>query len=74
MLNKPKWYIPIPKFPQHLWLTLDEYPRPTRPALLLCDYGEHYEVIRYANNTWTTELDFPVKPKKYFVLKYLDYE
>lgn len=70
--NKPKWYIPIPKFPHYLWLDLDKYPRPIRPALLLCDYGEHYEVVRYANNTWTTELDFPVKPKKYFVLKYLN--
>lgn len=74
MPHKPRWYIPILKFSNYLWLNVDRYPRPTRPALLLCGYGEHYEVVRYANNTWTTELDFPVKPEKYFILKYIDDE
>ena len=34
------------------------------------DYG-HYEVVEYADKTWVTELCFPVKPIRYFVLDFL---
>ena len=33
--------------------------------------SEHYEVVEYADKTWVTELCFPVKPTRYFVLDFL---
>lgn len=65
----------VENFPDGLWLSVEDYPRPTCPALLLCDYGTgHYEVVEYANKIWTTELSFSVKPTRYFVLDFLDEE
>lgn len=62
----------IKDFPSGLWLSVEDYPRPRRPALLLYDYGTgHYEVVEYAHKIWTTELCFPVKPTRYFVLDFL---
>lgn len=70
-LYTPEWVMQIKDFPSKLWLSVEEFPRPTCPALLLCDYGTgHYEVVEYANKTWVTELCFPVKPKRYFVLNF----
>ena len=70
--HKPEWVIQIKDFPSGMWLSVEDYPRPTRPALLLCEYGSgHYEVVEYENKTWTTELCFPVKPIRYFVLDFL---
>lgn len=67
-----EWLISIKNFPEELWLSVKDYPRPTCPTLLLCDYGTgHYEVVEYAHKTWTTELCFPVKPTRYFVLDFL---
>lgn len=71
-LYTPEWVMQIKDFPSELWLSVEDYPRPTRPALLLCDYGTgHYEVVEYAHKIWTTELCFPVKPTRYFVLDFL---
>lgn len=68
----PDWFVQIKNLPSELWLSVKDYPRPTRPALLLCKYGSgHYEVAEYENKTWTTELCFPVKPIHYFVLDLL---
>ena len=70
--HKPEWVIQIKDFPSGMWLSVEDYPRPTRPALLLCDYGSgHYEVVEYENKVWVTELCFPVKPIRYFVLDFL---
>lgn len=72
-LHKLELIIPIERFPSSLWLSVDEFPRPTCPTLLLCDYGTgHYEVVEYENKTWVTELCFPVKPERYFVLNFLN--
>lgn len=72
-LHKLELIIPIERFPSSLWLSIDEFPRPTCPTLLLCDYGTgHYEVVEYENKTWVTELCFPVKPERYFVLNFLN--
>lgn len=72
-LYTPEWVMQIKDFPSGMWFSVEEFHRPTRPALLLCDYGTgHYEVVEYENKTWTTELCFPVKPKRYFVLDFLD--
>lgn len=69
--HKPEWVIQIKDFPSGMWLSVEDYPRPTRPALLLCDYGsDHYEVVEYENKVWVTELCFPVKPIRYFVLDF----
>ena len=71
-LYTPEWVMQIKDFPSELWLSVEDYPRPTCPALLLCDYGTgHYEVAEYAHKIWTTELCFPVKPTRYFVLDFL---
>ena len=71
--HTPEWVMQIKDFPLELWLSVEVFPRPTCPALLLCYYGaEHYEVVEYENNTWVTELCFPVKPKRYFVLDFLN--
>ena len=70
-----EWLTSIKNIPEELWLSVEDYPRPTCPTLLLCDYGTgHYEVVEYAHKTWTTELCFPVKPTRYFVLDFLDEE
>ena len=67
----PEWITPIKEIPSERWLCVNDYPRPTRPALLLCDYGsDHYEVVEYENKVWVTELCFPVKPICYFVLDF----
>lgn len=67
----PEWIIPIKEISSERWLCVNDYPRPTRPALLLCDYGsDHYEVVEYENKVWVTELCFPVKPIRYFVLDF----
>ena len=67
-----EWLTAVENFPKELWLSVDDYPRPTCPALLLCDYGcGHYEVVEYENGTWVTQLCFPVKPTRYFVLDFL---
>lgn len=67
-----EWLTAVENFPKELWLSVDDYPRPTCPALLLCEYGgEHYEVVKYENKTWITQLCFPVKPTRYFVLNFL---
>lgn len=72
-LHIPEWVMQIKDFPSSLWLSVEEFPRPTCPTLLLCDYGTgHYEVVEYANKTWVTELCFPAKPKRYFVLDFLN--
>lgn len=71
-LHKPEWVMQIKDFPSGMWLSVEDYPRPTRPALLLCEYSSGcYEVAEYENKTWTTELCFPVKPIRYFVLDFL---
>ena len=71
-LHTPERVMQIKDFPSSLWLSVEEFPRPTCPTLLLCDYGTgHYEVVEYANKTWVTELCFPAKPKRYFVLDFL---
>jgi len=70
--DAPDWVALIKDFPSERWLSVKDYPRPTCPALLLCDYDTgHYEVVEYENKTWTTELCFPVLPKRYFVLDFL---
>lgn len=67
-----EWLISIKNLPKELWFSVEEYQRPTRPALLLCEYSSgHYEVVKYADKTWVTELCFPVKPTRYFVLDFL---
>ena len=67
------WLTSVENFPEELWFSVEDYQRPTRPALLLCDYdSDHYEVVEYSNKVWTTELCFPVKPTRYFVLDFLD--
>lgn len=67
-----EWLTAVENFPKELWLSVDDYPRPTCPALLLCEYGSgHYEVVEYENDTWVTQLCFPVKPTRYFVLDFL---
>ena len=71
-LRKPEWVMQIKDFPSGMWFSVEEFHRPTRPTLLLCDYGTgHYEVVEYENKTWVTELCFPVKPERYFVLDFL---
>lgn len=71
-LHKPEWVMQIKDFPSGMWLSVEDYPRPTRPALLLCEYSSgHYEVVEYSNKTWVTEFCFPVKPIRYFVLDFL---
>lgn len=68
----PDWFVQIKDLPSSLWFSVEEYQRPTRPAVLLCEYSSsHYEVAEYENKTWTTELCFPVKPIRYFVLDFL---
>lgn len=70
--HNPLWITPIKEISSERWLCVNDYPRPTRPALLLCDYGsDHYEVVEYENKVWVTELCFPVKPISYFVLDFL---
>lgn len=72
-LHTPEWAMQIKDFPSKLWFSVEEFHRPTCPTLLLCDYGTgHYEVVEYANKTWVTELCFPAKPKRYFVLDFLN--
>lgn len=67
-----EWLTSVENFPNELWLSVEDYPRPTRPTLLLCEYNSgHYEVVEYADKTWVTELCFPVKPTRYFVLDFL---
>lgn len=67
-----EWLTSIKNIPEELWLSVEEYQRPTRPTLLLCEYDSgHYEVVEYADKTWVTELCFPVKPIRYFVLDFL---
>lgn len=67
-----EWLTSVENFPNELWLSTEDYPRPTRPTLLLCEYNSgHYEVVKYADKTWVTELCFPVKPTRYFVLDFL---
>ena len=67
-----EWLISIENLPEELWFSVEDYPRPTRPALLLCEYSSgHYEVVEYSNKTWVTEFCFPVKPIRYFVLDFL---
>ena len=71
-LHTPEWVVQIKDFPSKLRFSVEEFRRPTHPTLLLCDYGTgHYEVVEYAHKTWTTELCFPVKPTRYFVLDFL---
>lgn len=71
-LHKPEWVMQIKDFPSGMWLSVEDYPRPTRPALLLCEYSSgHYEVVEYSNKTWVTEFCFPVKPIRYFILDFL---
>lgn len=71
-LHKPEWVMQIKDFPSGMWFSVEEFHRPTRPTLLLCDYGTgHYEVVEYENKTWITELCFPVRPLRYFVLDFL---
>ena len=68
-----KWLTPIENLPEKLWFHVEDYQRPTRPALLLCEYcSGHYEVVEYSNKTWVTELSFPAKPTRYFVLDFLN--
>ena len=68
----PDWFVQIKDLPSSLWFSVEEYQRPTRPAVLLCEYSSsHYEVAEYENKIWTTELCFPVKPIRYFVLDFL---
>ena len=68
-----EWLTPIENLPEDLWFSVEDYQRPTRPALLLCEYGSgHYEVVEYSNKTWVTELSFPAKPTRYFVLDFLN--
>lgn len=72
-LHISEWVMQIKDFPSKLWLSVEEFHRPTCPALLLCDYGTgYYEVVEYENKTWVTELCFPVNPKRYFVLDFLN--
>ena len=67
-----EWLTSIKNIPEELWFSVEEYQRPTRPTLLLCEYDSgHYEVVEYADKTWVTELCFPVKPIRYFVLDFL---
>lgn len=68
-----EWLTFIEDLPKELWFSVEDYQRPTRPALLLCEYGSgHYEVVEYSNKTWVTELSFPAKPTRYFVLDFLN--
>ena len=68
----PEWFALIKDLPEELWMSVEEYSRPTRPVLLLCDYdANHYEVVEYADKEWVTELCFPVQPTRYFVLEFL---
>lgn len=70
--HKPEWVMQIKDFPSGMWFSVEEFHRPTHPALLLCDYGTgDYEVVEYENKTWTTELCFPIRPLRYFVLDFL---
>ena len=72
-LHIPEWIMQVKDLPSKLWFSVEEFHRPTRPALLLCDYGTgHYEVVEYENKTWVTELCFPVLPERYFVLDFLN--
>lgn len=67
-----EWLTSVENFPEELWFSVEDYPRPTCPALLLCEYcSGYYEVVEYAHKTWTTESCFPVKPTRYFVLDFL---
>lgn len=67
-----EWLTSVENFTDELWLSVEDYPRPTCPALLLCEYcSGYYEVVEYAHKTWTTKLCFPVKPTRYFVLDFL---
>lgn len=67
-----EWLTSVENLPEELWFSIEDYQRPTRPALLLCEYGSgHYEVVEYSNKTWVTELSFPAKPTRYFVLDFL---
>ena len=67
-----EWITSVENFPNELWFSTEDYPRPTRPTLLLCEYNSgHYEVVEYTDKTWVTELCFPVKPTRYFVLDFL---
>lgn len=62
----------ISDIPEDLWMSTDDFPRPTSPCWILCRYtDDHYEVVNYSKGIWVTELDFPVKPKAFFVLQYL---
>ena len=38
--------------------------RPDNDTIVITKYNDdsHYEIVEYANRTWVTELDFPVKP------------
>lgn len=69
-----EWLTSMENFPEGLWFSVEDYSRPTCPALLLCDYKGHYEVVEYAHKTWITELCFPVKPTRYFILNFIDEE
>lgn len=67
-----EWLISIKNLPKELWFSVEEYQRPTRPALLLCEYSSgHYEVVEYADKTWVTEFEFPCKAYRYFILDFL---
>ena len=68
-----EWLTSIENLPEELWFPVEDYQRATRPALLLCEYcSGHYEVVEYSNKTWVTELSFPAKPTRYFVLDFLN--
>lgn len=68
-----EWLTSVENLPEELWFSVGDYQRPTRPALLLCEYGSgHYEVVEYSNKIWVTELCFQVKPTRYFVLDFLN--
>ena len=68
-----EWLTSVENLPEELWFSVEDYQRPTRPALLLCEYNSgHYEVVEYSNKIWVTEFCFPVKPIRYFVLDFLN--
>ena len=47
-----EWLTSMENFPEGLWFSVEDYPRPTCPALLLCEYcSGYYEVVEYAHKT-----------------------
>lgn len=62
----------ISEIPESLWMNVDDFPRPTQPCWILCHYTDnYYEVVKYGEGEWITELYFPLKPKAFFVLQYI---